>query len=249
MEEASETRDKAAAFGTLVHKWKETGVVPDDGSPDAVCLEKKLILSGVKREDWWVPGEGEHEVTFAIELATAKLILWEAPKDSSTGCNAPEPPGGWQGARCPGCTECDTETADDWKKSFDPKQYLTGSIDWLHWGTEKTLPWVDDLKTGRWPVDVKKSKQLLSYLLVPWIKAGMPVVGWKGVVSITQWPRYRLDCLPKRSSRRVTGLDLVAHLEDIRWATENPTEKNPTEEHCRFCPCRAACDVAYKDYN
>lgn len=137
---------------------------------------------------------------------------------------------------------------DAWKKSFNANHYLTGTIDWLQLGNEETLPWVDDLKTGRWPVDPKTSKQLLSYLLVPWTLAGSPLIGWEGVVSITQWPKYPLGKLPKRSSHRVSGLELAEHLEDLRWAMNSPDVANPTEEHCRFCPCRTNCDDAFDSY-
>jgi hypothetical protein len=107
---------------------------------------------------------------------------------------------------------------DRWKKRFDRATWLTGSIDWLYHDGR-----IDDLKTGAWPVDPEDNKQLLSYSLVPWIKAGMPLM-WEREVTITQWPRYPLPNPPTKIASRVTGLQLMEHLEDLRWSARNPTK-------------------------
>lgn len=212
----SERREKAAAWGTLCHWWKEHGSteMPGASPADVKCLEKKLVLSGVEREQWW-PG-GDHEVTFSISLLTEDptrggLSLWRGPR----------------------------ELADQWKKSFD-SFHLTGTIDLLDWGDRSTTAWVDDLKTGRWPVDPATSAQLRSYALVPWIAAGCPMA-WDGLVSITQWERYPLVGLPVRTYHQLSSLDLMEHLELLRWAAEHPDEVNPDDEACRFCDCKPLC--------
>jgi hypothetical protein len=196
--------------------------MPESASEkDCNTFGRKLIKSGTRREKYWPPGEGEHEITFALDLETLKLELYDGPR----------------------------EGADDWKAAFDPKKYLTGTIDWVHWGTAETLPWVDDLKTGHWPPNPKESRQLRSYLLVLWVKAGCPRK-WKGVVSITQWEKYPLNGKPKRKAARLTALDMESHLQDLRYAVARPDEVNPTPDvynewgdveemsACTFCDCR-----------
>lgn len=212
----SESSQKAIDWGTLCHFWKETGdpYMPGASATDIRCLEKKLLMSGVEREDWWPPGPGQHEVTFAVHLKTRQLRMYDADMvvrlDDEPWANF-----------------------DDWKAAFDPKEYLTGTIDWLE------NDWVDDLKTGHWPVDEKTSKQLLSYALVPWMQNGMSP-SWHGVVSITQWERYPLAGLPHRREHEVSAYDLNEHLEDCLYAVEHPERFNPTEEGCKFCDRRAA---------
>lgn len=213
--ERSESSQKAIDWGTLCHHWKETGdTSPIWASPaDIKCLEKKLVMSGVEREDWWPPGPGRHEVTFAVELRAiesdpdgALLMLHSAAVDK-----------------------------DAWKRGFDPIRFLTGTIDWLDDG------WVDDLKTGHWHVDEKSSKQLLSYSVVPWILESMASPHWAGTVSITQWERYPLHGQPQRREHAVTGLDIYDHVQDLIYAADHPEETNPTDEGCKFCDCRPNC--------
>lgn len=170
----------------------------------------------MRRADWWPRGQGEHEVSFAIELFTLELHLFH-------------------GAR---------RDAEKWKAKWDPRRHLTGTIDWIRWSD-----WIDDLKTGHWPIDPATSKQLRSYALVPWLRDGRSS-RWEGWVSITQWERYPLDGLPKRKGARLTALDLEEHLADLRWAVEHPTEANPEAIYvgpwdpntplspCAFCECR-----------
>lgn len=197
----------AADFGTLVHHWKETGESDPAWASerDIVCLEKKLLGTGIKREDWWPTGAGRHEVTFAVELYTLRLREYTGPR----------------------------EGADEWKKQFSPR-WLTGTIDWL--ATHNARPWIDDLKTGAWPVHVD-TKQLLSYAMYPYAKHA-PFPYW---TTITQWPKYPLAGLPRRTGRWASELDMLAHLDDLRWAHEHPTEINPTENGCRFCDSKPIC--------
>jgi hypothetical protein len=204
-------RDKAAAFGTAMHAWWETG----DSDDDAVL--KKVLMSGVRRRDYW-PATGEHEVSFAIHLPTAKAQRFEGPHDE----------------------------ADEWKAAFDP-EYLTGTIDYL--GRYRGRPWVDDLKTGTWPVDPRKANQLLSYLLLPWIEEGQPR-GADYYRGILQYPRYPLAGLPERKGPHpVTGIRLMLHLENLRYAIDNTDEANPTRDGCWFCDSKPHCDAYQRERN
>lgn len=58
----------AAEFGTLVHYWKETGVIQDGRL--GLALKKKLKLTEVQRETYW--HEGLHEVPVAYNVVTGK---------------------------------------------------------------------------------------------------------------------------------------------------------------------------------
>lgn len=218
----SEKRERAAAWGTLCHHWKETGETdPPWADPrDTKCLEKKLVLSGVEREDWWPVNDSKavHEFTFAIRLNGEPKIHY---------------------------LEGDREHADFWKSGFSGPDWLTGTIDWLDACDGQTMAWVDDLKTGHWPVDPATSAQLRSYALVPWLLAGSPMA-WEGLVSITQWERYPLSGLPIRTYHSLSALDLMEHLDALRWAAEHPNEINPDDEACRFCECKPLCP-AWRD--
>ena len=123
--------------------------------------------------------------------------------------------------------------AKDWKAAFNA-EWLTGTIDYL------TPRRVDDLKTGRWPVDPATSRQLRSYALLPWVEAGCPI-GWDIEVSVTQWEKYPLHGLPRVSRYDLGGMDLMEHLEDLRWTRDHPAEVNPTSEGCMFCDCKPGC--------
>jgi hypothetical protein len=164
----------------------------------------------------WWPDPGTHELTFALELDGLKVLEW----DPSCGVSR-----------------------DDWKAAFPADEWLTGTIDYLVIG--EGWPWLDDLKTGRWRVDPVTSKQLRSYALYPWVLSGC-APDFEIEVSITQWTKYPLSGSPERSWHRLTHLDLMEHLEDLRWAVEHPFEVNAGEEQCRFCECRPFCP-AWRD--
>lgn len=213
----TESGEDSRDFGTAVHYWKETGGFK--GSDGHIrTLKKKIEASGINRDEWWKPGAGEHEVTFAVDLSAVTAVLHD-PEEG----HDPDP--------------------DAWKKAA-PAHWLTGTIDWYVPRGDKPA-WVDDLKTGRWPVNWATSRQLKSYALLDWVLAGCPLTGWTHYVSITQWPKYPLDALPKRTGGVLLGLDMAEHLEDLRWAISHPEEANAgdpaggfMENPCTFCPNR-----------
>ncbi len=212
-----------------MHYWVETGEEdPAWANPGHIkTFGKKLALSGVDRGEWWTGGE--HEVTFAIHLESATLRLYPEAVLFTNGIAdvviTPE-----------------MTARDIWKARFPKDAFLTGTIDYLDWGDRASTAAVDDLKTGRWPVDPNGNRQLLSYSLVPWIAAGMPM-RWDGLASITQWEKYPLTGVPRRTYARpnYSATDLMDHLGDLRWAATHPDEVNATEEGCKFCPCRPLC--------
>jgi hypothetical protein len=220
--ERSARADDAADFGTLVHAWKETGEIQAWGSrAHRTALRRKLLASRTRRAGWWPAALGHHEVTFAIDVFNAAYFTYNGPRSE----------------------------ANAWKERFDPRKFLTGTIDWLGHG-EDGAPWVDDLKTGRRRVD-PGCKQLMSYALYPWLRDGAPIE-WSCHRSITWWPRYPMHRGPRRHfAQPLTGVEAAAHFVALRHALERgeafrtgartPEEINPTEEGCRFCDCQPSC--------
>lgn len=224
-----EKTQRAADLGTLLHYWKETGDTDPPGADprDVDTAEKKVLLSSIDRDEWW--HHGEHEVAFAIHLTTLEVQRF---------------------VRCD-CGEPHTRPADDpdaWKKSFG-KEWLTGTIDYLRDDLGG-----DDLKTGSWDVEAKGNRQLLSYALLTWVEAGCPTK-WEKWWSITTWKKYPLAGLPKRSWWLITGMDLLDHLEDLRWAVSNPSEVNVVDSLCGHCggwghssyACQYEYEAGYED--
>lgn len=192
-------------------------------------VTRKVLRSGINREKWWPP-EGRHEVAFALNLFTLELRKYKGKRAG----------------------------ADAWKRKYDgKKQWLTGTVDYLH--THLGRPWVDDFKSGKWPVDYRTA-QVTSYLLLPWVDEGCPNEGLY-YRSITQWPLYPLDALPTRTGLGdpATAIELKMHLDDLKFAIENPEpnpqridtglnpdgtrrvwdpENPPALSVCAFCPCR-----------
>lgn len=184
--------------------------------PDITCFEKKLAHSGIIRDDWWPPGEGEHEITFAFHLRSGDVIWYEGSKSDG----------------------------DKWKADYySNPQWITGTADWI--SKVPGGVGIDDLKTGRWPVSAQDNKQLLTYAMPFWMDAGQPA-RFNVRTSITQWPRYPLNGLPQRNFGRATGLDMAVHLADLRWALDHPGEANPTEDNCRFCESKNFCTAFIK---
>lgn len=217
----SEAADKAAGWGNLVHGWKETGDTKENKT-----LNKKLAASGVNREKLW-PVSGDthgHEATFSIDLETLQLRIWSPERSKYS--------------------------RDHWKRRHPRHRFLTGSIDWLseirRGDAAHTLPWVDDLKTGNWPVYAGRSLQLRSYALVPWILNNCDTDVW---VSITQWPRYPLRGKPRRNWRLLKSVELAKHLQRLRWAVGNPEVARPTKDGCMFCECKPDCAEYAATYN
>lgn len=94
----------ACDYGTMVHYWKEHGIIPPDADPKhKALLERKLSFTGDFREKFW-PSTGMHEVTYALNLITLRVLKYQPAADT---------------------------TADSWKKGFDEAKYLTGTIDYV----------------------------------------------------------------------------------------------------------------------
>jgi hypothetical protein len=110
----------AAAWGTMVHEWKESGkIVAVPGHENlAPLFEKKLRVTGVQRETYW-PADMVHELAVAVNPFTGYAV-YEGP-------DTREAKESWKAAH-----------SDDW---------CTGTVDGYFWMFD-TLA-IDDLKTGR----------------------------------------------------------------------------------------------------
>jgi hypothetical protein len=220
--EPSENRDKAANWGTLCHWWKETGRVnmPGASKSDIRCLTRKIEKSGIKRNDYWPAGKGEHEVTFAYNLRTLEVRWYRGPR----------------------------KKADLWKEKLRANpEWMTGTVDWV--GNDGSIddlktgniPPLKADGTYAWPpLLAQGNHQLLSYAIPWWLEAGRPI-RYKRKLSITQWPRYPQDGLPVVRRGTAQGIELAAHLADLQWTLEHPNEANPDRETCRFCECKNNC--------
>lgn len=174
-------------------------------------LKNKLKASGIRREEWWPPGTGEHEVAFAFNVQSLEVRWFKGDKAKG----------------------------DLWKARFYPfPKWISGTADWI--SSSHMFIYVDDLKTGRWPVTAHGNKQLLTYAMPFWIEMGCPLE-CEIKLSITQWEKYPLDGLPKRNFGTAKGVDMAMHLQDLMYSLEHPDEANPDKETCRFCDCKDNC--------
>jgi hypothetical protein len=84
----SESTKIAADWGTMTHGWKETGKIEVvNGRKNLVpLLEKKIKLTGVRREDWW-PGGMVHELAMAVKPFES-YAQYEGPREEKEAWKA-----------------------------------------------------------------------------------------------------------------------------------------------------------------
>lgn len=77
---------EAADYGTMVHKWKETGEVPNGRL--GLTLKKKITLSGTSRDAYW--SDGLHEVPLAYNVLTreARALVVPVPSEAKDAWKA-----------------------------------------------------------------------------------------------------------------------------------------------------------------
>ncbi len=231
-DERSEEADKGAAWGTMVHKWAQTGLVEGPDKRTENAFKKALEISGMagKRLEYW-PAGGNHEGALSIAV------------DGS------------------GQTSRDDSERDGWVTGHYDYQYwfLDGElwVDDLKTGKvypnpESYLAWHDPtlpVGANRYPQDVR-SVQLRTYAL-----ALSELLGHRGDVSVslTHWPRIPVSyrhSLPTRLWTSYSHTDLQHHWFDLRRTYEDKRHneralvgredymKLVPGDHCRFCPAR-----------
>lgn len=218
---------EAGDWGTMVHHWSATGEIRPCGGRNThtARFQDRLDASGVERLTWWPELEGsQHELSVAYEALTGELHVEHFPTKPKE---------------------------DEWKMSFGPT-WVVGTMDYT--ATLLGSPWVDDLKTGRWPTPVT-SAQITFYALC--------IARWKGSdtvrASITHWPRYPVIGQPSREARVLEFNDLEDFAELLETRVRRGRGPLTTGDQCRFCPSRAFCsaylaiealkDNAYQDRN
>jgi hypothetical protein len=77
---------EAAQWGTLVHRWKETGEWPEDNQATR-RRQRALEAAGVTRESLW-PSGGRHEVTFALCVRSAFVEAYTGPPEGANAWKA-----------------------------------------------------------------------------------------------------------------------------------------------------------------
>lgn len=242
--EKSDNARRSAAWGTMVHRWKETGAMVGEGRAPKMLFEA-VAKSGVDRAELW-PSEGRHEVAVAVRVDGKREV---ASNESHKYETIP----GWI-----------TGTADfAWR--------LTGGelwVDDLKTGRVYPNPGPEDsrrhdpsLEVGanRYPQD-PGSAQLRFYAL-----AIARLVGYVGVVhvSITHWPYLpvaRRHVAPDRLWARYAWEDLEKFWGELellhasqefleaaafteRWDEVLALLASPGD-HCRFCPSKLFCQYA-----
>lgn len=242
---------KGSEWGTMVHHWKETGIIRAGADKrTGTAFTKAVKLSGVDRHDLWPPG-GTHETTMAVWVGAGDVLA-----DNTEG----------------GCGRLGASA----EAVIGLPGWISGHSD-FHWWLLDGLLWVDDLKTSKlypnpdeqWPghvphlavgenrfPELPTSVQLGFYAL-----ALSLALDYKGdvVASITHWPRLplaRRHALPERiwhtySSGELLSLhDRLRVLDSERRHNElvvtdgSGTLKLTPGAHCRFCPSRNFCLAA-----
>ena len=201
---------ESADWGTYVHEYVRTRVVPPADKDHPTYPDRlRDRLDAAGDVLALWPVGGRNEVSFAYAIDTGEVISAELPTKKEE---------------------------DAWKEAYDSR-YVTGTADYL--GSLLGRPWVDDLKTGRFPPS-PSSAQTVFYALCAARLAGSTEGAY---VTITHWPRYPVGCRPERVGRVLTPEDLddFADLLEQRWRA-SPRALNPGE-HCRFCPSRTNCPV------
>lgn len=223
LQRADDVEGVAAAWGTKVHAWMETGEYPE--GEDGAAIEKRVKKAGVDRGKLW-PG-GEFEVALAYNLVTGEARRYIPP--------VPVPPG---------YTARTHKSA--WKNAFDT-EWATGTLDFA--AELMDTYWVDDLKTGRNAHWKQYEPQQLFYCLALSVHRYGAIQG--GRSTITHWPKYPIGRAPGRHGTALTAAYLVefdGRLKALRntvLAARNGVKAAEAElstgEHCRFCPSQVYC--------
>jgi hypothetical protein len=214
--ELSERALDAAAYGTMVHRWAETGEVSGTKS-HVKTFEKKLAVletNGVTRETLW-PVSGFHEVTFAYNCVDGRLgVCWLKGEEAARAKLA---------------------YGDDW---------ITGTADYVY--RKDGLCGVDDLKTGMmFDSEPDELSQLYFYLMCWQIYNGIRD-DKDGLLSIHHWPKYPLSALPGYEQRVIPGYRIGKFENYIRSLHKKYRAGDAPfvlGAECEYCPAQEACPL------
>ena len=108
-------------------------------------------------------------------------------------------------------------------------------------GEHNGAPWVEDLKTGRYPIEPSALQVAAAALLVAQLVGSKVAYG-----TVLHWPRYKKSDLPRRSKFHLFDQDgLEATRERLLMLRAVALGPNPAaipgEEQCRWCSCLPNC--------
>lgn len=204
---------KSAIWGSGAHKYVEHGVVPE--GKDWPAWVTKGLIDKIK-----CSGFKREDYYPAPGVHEAHAILW--------GDNL----------------EHASLVFDHGVDGLSPFPAIPGSIrfkiDYI--GERDDTAWVDDLKTGRFAPPATSLQIAAAALVVAQMQLRDAVWG-----SVTHWPRYPKQALPTREWHLYDAeeLDIVKNrlllLRDIACGPNPPAV--PSEEACRWCPCKPDCEA------
>lgn len=210
--------DKAAAWGTYVHYWAETGHLQGNLAYDRL-LNDKIVQGGVDRTALW-PEEGEHEIALAYHVVERRAIRCKVPM---------------------GITDPKDQTAykNNWKAAMG-NEWVTGTADFAMELLDE--PWVDDLKTGRRAsYDDYLHQQgfyCMAYVLAEYGELR------EARSTLTHWPKYPKARPPDRFGEKYE-LAYFRQLQDslstLREQVLNQRVKLTVGPQCQYCPSRLSC--------
>lgn len=236
---------KAALWGQAMHHWKATGLLPtpkqlqswsnDSGVRVRVpsllhALEQQVLHSSSSRDSLW-PHPGQHELSYTLRCSGTQQQSVQPGTTSNASLSVLRN------------VAADESARNDWKTS-QSSDSVSGTADYV--GDLFGVPWVDDLKTGRFAPEPDNAQNKF-YALCAWLDAGEPRDG--AHVSITHWPRggsprrlgpiaVSADCL--HSFRR----DLDEAYAEWVWLNNREIPLacySPSDAICRWCPARRVC--------
>lgn len=209
----------SALWGTDVHHWAATGVVPDSGNGWAHLIQQRVDRHPGLRERLWPAGEGRHELSFAIGPDGRVRHTFHHP---------------------------DQATREKWKAQQDP-DVVTGTADWV--GDILGEVWIEDLKTGKFPQPPTIPQLRVETVLAPdgW-PATTSVLHWPRyptaappVRTLHGWTHGEVE-----QTRRDIQDAHSGHLEAANDLSAGRAIRAVTGDHCRWCPSQRHCET-YND--
>lgn len=218
----SDSAQASADYGTMVHNWKETGIVSGSQSHEKTFAKKLEILkkNNISREYLW-PTTGYHEVTFAYNCVDGRVgVCWLSGKAA----------------------------VEAFKNQYND-EWVTGTADYV--GVDSTGHlWVDDLKTGMsFDSSADEMAQMYYYAMV-WSKYHRDIVRPVNVTT-THWVKYPLESLPVRSPDLYLTQDKLLKFEKYLCKVyadyKAGKRKFNLGVECDYCPAVLACPLQQKE--
>lgn len=224
----TEQAEKAADWGTMVHRWVQTGEIVGPNRRMEGDLAKAIEISGIVRDEWWP--EGIHEGAVAVRVDGTREASWDDTERD-----------GWitghYDFRWWMLDELWIDELKTGKFYANPPAGIPGHHEHLEVGE------------NRFPQNVR-SPQPKTYALA--LAELLSYDGWVNV-SVTHWPRLPLThrhCLPTREWVQYNNSDLMGHWYELEktyqleqrnqlalYGYEDELILTPGD-HCKFCPVR-----------